>query len=151
MARKKKSDVDKFKDLNKVIEVLPEEKSISKAIARTKGYQGGDTDKAIMNLPTDTAFQLACREAGITEEYVAMKLKESIEASICKLDDKKGILHEFPDHKVRLKAIELWASISGIKTGTNKGKEGDKHIHLHGLTDEELDAKLRAAKIGEDS
>lgn len=124
------------KELTKVVNQIP---NLKKAT------------NTIKTIPQNNEFKLALLNNGITEKFVADRLREAMEATTTKVDDKQGKVYVNADNNTRLKAIEMWINVFGYKE-INKTipKEGSKHVHLHGLTKEELDNALRAASIGED-
>lgn len=103
--------------------------------------------KLVEYVPNDGLFKQALLKAGLNEDFIADKLKEAMDATITKVDDKIGQQFIMPDNNIRLKAVEMWVNIFGYK---NKGtsEKGSKHLHLHGMSNEELDNAIRAIEDG---
>jgi len=104
----------------------------------------------------DSAFQVALKRAGVDEDYVAEKLKEAMNNEVIKMNaDGSPGAHKFKDMHIMLKAIEMWVNVFGYK---EKAKEAakptkdtsPKHLHIHGLSGEDLDAAIEAAEIRKD-
>lgn len=125
-------------------------KQLSKAVANIKNIE--KATNLVKTIPQSNEFKLALLNNGISEQFVAEKLKEAMEAVTLKIDDKRGLSFETPDNAIRLKAIEMWINVFGYREAAKPAiaKEGTKHVHLHGLSKEELDDAVRAASIGDD-
>ena len=82
----------------------------------------------------------ALEKAGMTPERVAEMLHELCNWETAKVD-RDGNVHTFVDGALRLKAIDLWARITGGKKGTEH-----KHLHLEKLPNGELDRLFRKAR-----
>jgi hypothetical protein len=68
-------------------------------------------------------------------------------------DGSPGV-HTYKDMNIRLKAIEMWINIFGYKDKAKPPKiedRGQKHLHLHNVSKEELDAAIAAASVREDT
>lgn len=104
--------------------------------------------KLVTHVPSDGLFKAALIKAGLDEEFIADRLKDAMEATITKVDDKIGQQFIMPDNNIRLKAVEMWINIFGYKQ-QSKADAGTKHLHLHGMSSEELDNAITAAEVRE--
>lgn len=111
--------------------------------------------KDLSIIQQDTMLQLALRKQGVDEDYIAEKLKDAMDARVIKMSaNGQATSKEYTDMNIRLKAIEMWINIFGYKDKAKPPKiedKGDKHLHLHNIDKEELNAALAAASIREDT
>ena len=83
-------------------------------------------------------------DIGMNEKFVAQKIMELCNAKSIKID-KNGEVHESEDNSTAIKAIELWAKITGTLKQEKKQKDKEIHQHIH-LSEEKLNELDRKTK-----
>lgn len=91
-------------------------------------------------LPPAEKFKKMLKRIGLSEIYVARKIKDMMDANKVTID-RKGDIHEAPDHSIRMKAIELYLSYYVPKEDP---KSDSNHLHLHG--EKQIDDLLNKAR-----
>lgn len=129
--------------------IAKDKKQVNKAIKTITNIKSAT--KLVENIPEDGLFKAALLKAGLTEDFIADKLKEAMNAEITKVDDKIGKQFTMADNNVRLKAIEMWINVFGYKQIRTATQTGTKHLHLHGMSTKELDDAIRTIEIREDT
>lgn len=81
---------------------------------------------------------------GVNDELIAKTLKDALTEETVKID-KNGEVHPFVDYGVRLKAIELYIKLMGLKAPNNL----HLHQHLNGVEIDDLDRKAKENRSSE--
>lgn len=131
------------------IEGLSKGQAISKSLANKDLLRESKVVQNVLNPEPNNLMKQALEAQGMTVDYITEKLKECMEAENVKIEVKSGTEIRMPDYKIRLQAIQIYLGICGYQ-GNSIPKEGDKHVHLHGKSAEELDDLLRAAQNRKD-
>ena len=88
-----------------------------------------------------SAFESACRRKGFGVDNVVNVIVDASVANSVHYSQ-SGEQFEHPDHRTRLASAALAAKLLNLEPKTGKDRQGARHLHLHGLSDDELEARL---------
>ena len=109
--------------------------------ALTKAGLAKNVNKALKNAPSTNEFRDAAYKRGFTPQKIIDMLIECCDVTTKKWD-KNGNMHEVEDTKSKLEALKIINVLADFAPKKAATAGGSKHLHLHKMSDAELDALL---------
>lgn len=99
-----------------VIQNTKREKPLTRTqMLMLSGYSRGTVDKTPFKPFTTQGFQLALREAGVTEDKMSRVIGEAMDAKVVTTFHGHAQESDAPDHAIRLRAADQLADLTGAK------------------------------------